>query len=135
MRLELAGAAWAELRDADQIPRKPARAFRKVLYKVAAPTMDSADPTLDAVAQAAAVGKALLASGDGLDSMEDLAESLVLAVVSEWSFGAVTSEVLDTVPDAAVDAIYEECTKGGYIEKLMPDFGPSPDESSPTTPS
>ena len=135
MRLELAGGQWAELRDADQIPRKPARAFRKVLYRVAAPTLDTADPTLVAEAQAAAVGKALIASGDGIDGLEDMAEAMVLAVVSEWSFGEVTSAVLDTVPDAAVDAIYEECQKGGYIDKLMPDFGVSPDESSPTTPS
>jgi hypothetical protein len=76
-----------------------------------------------------------MASADGLDGIEEMAEAMVLAVVSEWSFGEVTPEVLDTLPDAAVNAIYERCQKDGYVEKLMPDFEPSPDLDSPTKPS
>jgi hypothetical protein len=134
VRIELGHDHWAELRDADQIPRKQARKFRKVLYKVAAPAAD-VDQTLDDDAKAIAAGKALMASADGLDGIEEMAEAMVLAVVSEWSFGEVTPEVLDTLPDAAVNAIYERCQKDGYVEKLMPDFSPSPDLDSPTKPS
>jgi hypothetical protein len=131
-RLELPHDAWADLREPDEIPRGAARRFRKTLYKLAAPAAD-VDQTLDADAQAAAVAKAMMATEGGMDGIEDLAEALVLASVSEWSYGSVCSEVLEDIPDKAIDLIYDACQ--GYIEKLMPDFGPSQDEDSPTTPS
>lgn len=134
MRLELGHDQYAVLRDADQIPRKAARKFRKVLYKVAAPAAD-VDQTLDDEAKALAAGRALMASSDGMDGIEDMAEAMVLAAVSEWSFGEVTAEVMDSMPDAAVQAIYDACQEQGFIEKLMPDFEPSPDPDSPTRPS
>jgi len=134
MRLELPHDAWAELREADEIPRKKARAFRKVLYKLAAPAKDL-DPTMDPDAQAAAVGQAMLESEDGMDGVEELAEAMLLAAVSEWSFGAVCQAVMDEMPDKAVDLIYQACQDRGYIDKLMPDFGGSADEDSPTKPS
>ena len=134
MRLDLGHDNWAELRDADQIPRKAARRFRKVLYKVAAPAAD-VDQTLDDDAKAIAAGKALMASADGMDGIEEMAEAMVLAAVSDWSFGAVEADTLDNMPDAAVQAIYDACQEQGFIEKLMPDFGPSPDPDSPTKPS
>ena len=134
MRLELPHDGWAELREPDEIPRKRARQFRKVLYRLAAPASD-VDQDLSAEAQAAEVGRAMLASDDGMSGVEDMAEAMVLAAVSEWSYGAVCSEVMDNMPDAAVDAIYASCQERGYIEKLMPDFGASADEDSPTTPS
>lgn len=124
---------WAELRDADEIPRKAARRFRKVLYSLASGA--DLDPSKSQDEQAAEVGKSMLASENGMDGIEDMAESMVLAVVREWSFGAVCQEVLDELPDSAVDAIYDECQRGGYIEKLMPDFSVSPEEDSPTPPS
>ena len=132
MKLPLPHDNWADLRDPDEIPRKAARAFRKVLYKVAAPSagVDQNDP--DAAAKVAAE---MLGSADGMDGIEEMAEAMVLAVVADWSFGDVSPEVLDTVPDAAVNAIYDECQKQDYIAKLMPDFSTSPDEDSPTTPS
>lgn len=106
-----------------------------MLYRIAGASAIDVDPNLDRDAQALAVGQAMMASEDGPDGIEDMAEALVLAVVSDWSFGAVTPDVLDTVPDAAVQAIYDACQVGGYVEKLMPSFGPSPDEESPTSPS
>ena len=133
-RLELPRGQWAELREADEIPRKAARKFRKVLYAIAAPAADM-DADLDADDKAAAVGRSMLASADGMDGVEDMGEAMVLAAVREWSFGSVCQEVLDDLPDAAVDAIYDACQKGGYIEALMPDFGATPDEDSPTQPS
>ena len=134
MRLELPHDSWAELREPDEIPRKAARQFRKVLYRLAAPARDL-DPDLDAEAQALAVGQAMLSSDDGMDGVEELAEAMLLAAVSEWSYGAVCQAVLDDMPDKAVDMIYGACQAGGYIEKLMPDFGGSADEDSPTKPS
>ena len=132
MRLDLGDEQYADLREADKIPRKQARAFRKVLYRVAAPAA-SVDASNPEAAQAAAAS--LLQSSDGMDGIEEMAEAMVLAAVSFWTFGDVSSDVLDTIPDSAVDTIYDYCQKAGYIEKLMPDFGVSDDTDSPTTPS
>ena len=132
MKLQLPHDAWADLREPDEIPRKAARKFRKVLYKVAAPSagIDQNDPNA-----AAKVAAEMLGSADGMDGIEEMAEAMVLAVVSDWSYGEVSVDVLDTIPDAAVNAIYDECQANDYITKLMPDFGISVDEDSPTTPS
>jgi hypothetical protein len=117
---------WAMVRDPDEVPRKAARAFRKVLYRLAGPVSDEKD--------AAAAASALLKTEGSLDGIEDMADALVFCVVAEWSYGDVTPDVLDTMPDAAVDAIYNYATVGGYMEKLMPDFGVNPDDDSPTSP-
>lgn len=125
MRLELPHEQWAELRDPDQIPRKAARSFRKVLYSVAVPAAEESGGVMSTEA--------------GLLGLEDMAEALILAAVDTWSFGAVTPEVLETVPDGSVDAIYDECQRLDYIDRLTPDFGVKPagdgPEDSPTTPS
>jgi hypothetical protein len=134
MRLDLPRDNWAEIRDPDEIPRKAARAFRKELYRLSGRVGD-VDPELDQEEAARAAAVALLKSDGALDGIEDMAEVLVLAVVAEWSYGEVSADVLDSMPDAAVDAIYDYVQAHAYIEKLMPDFSPSQDEDSPTTPS
>ena len=131
-RLDMPHDNWAELREADEIPRKAARKFRTVLYSIAA--KGNLDPNRPQEEQAAELGKSLL-SGDGMDGIEDMADAMVLAAVREWSFGAVCQEVLDETPDSALDAIYDACQAGGYIDALMPDFGASPDDDAPTGPS
>ena len=133
LRLELPHDQWADLREADEIPRKAARRFRKVLYSLASGA--GVDPGGDQQAQAEAVGRSLLASDTGMDGIEDMGEAMVLAAVREWSYGSVCQEVLDDLPDAAVDAIYDACQAGGYIDALMPNFDTDPDPDSPTQPS
>jgi hypothetical protein len=134
MRLDLPAGEWAELREPDEIPRKAARRFRDVLFALARPAA-GVDQDQDPDALAADVGQSMLASADGLSGMEDMAEALVLAVVSEWSYGSVCQEVLDDLPDAAIKAIDRHCQSAGYVATLMPDFGVSPDPDSPTPPS
>lgn len=133
-RLELPRDGWADLREPDEIPRKAARRFRKVLYDVAG-TVGEIDPTLEPDEQARAVGSAILTQEGGMDAFEDMAEEMVLAVVSAWSYGEVDGETLDDLPDKVVDAIYDECQRRDYMTKLMPDFGSDPDPESPTKPS
>ena len=132
-KLDLPHDQWADLREADEIPRKAARRFRKVLYSLAGAA--NVDPDLDEDARAAAVGQAMLSSPNGMDGIEDMGEAMVLAAVREWSYGAVCQEVLDDLPDSAVDAIYDACQAGGYIDALMPNFDTDPDPDSPTQPS
>ena len=130
MKLDLPNGAWALVREPDEVPRKQARAFRRVLYKLSAGA--DVDPTLDQEAAAREAGRALLHSDSGLDGIEDMADALVFCAVAEWSYGPVDAETLDTMPDAAVDAIYQHAVTAGYMDKLMPDFGVNPDEDSPT---
>ena len=127
MKIDLPHDNWAMVREPDEIPRRAARNFRKVLYRLAGPAANETD--------AAAAATALLQAEGGLDGIEDMADALVFAVVAEWSYGHVDAATLDEVPDAAVDAIYQHAIAGGYMEKLMPDFGVSPDDDSPTGPS
>jgi hypothetical protein len=118
----------------DQVPRKQARAFRKVVYRLSGFSADL-EPTEEGEAAAAEAARKVLKSDGALDGFEDMADALVFAVVSEWSYGDVTPEVLDVMPDAAVDAIYTKAVEDDYLSKLMPNFGVSPNEDSPTGPS
>lgn len=127
MKIDLPNGGWALVREPDEIPRKAARQFRAVLYRLAGPVGNETD--------AAAAASALLSAPGGLDGIEDMADALVFAVVAEWSYGPVDSDTLDTMPDSAVDTIYQHAVAGGYMEKLMPDFSPNPDDESPTGPS
>ena len=136
MRLELPYDNWAELRAPDEVPRKAARAFRKHLYKMAHVTEDNGETiVLNEVTDEQAAALAIMRSEDGFDKIEDMAEALVLAAVREWSYGSVCEAVLEEVPDKALDLIYDECQRQDFIGHLMPDFGVSPDDESPTTPS
>lgn len=136
MRLELPYDNWAELRAPDEVPRKAARAFRKHLYKMAQVTENNGETiVLNEVTDEQAAALAIMRSEDGFDKIEDMAEALVLAAVREWSYGAVCEAVLEEVPDKALDLIYDECQRQDFIGHLMPDFGVSPDDESPTTPS
>lgn len=136
MRLKLPYDNWAELRAPDEVPRKAARAFRKHLYKMAQVTEDNGETiVLNEVTDEQAAALAIMRSEDGFDKIEDMAEALVLAAVREWSYGAVCEAVLEEVPDKALDLIYDECQRQDFVGHLMPDFGVSPDDESPTTPS
>ena len=136
MRLKLPYDNWAELRAPDEVPRKAARAFRKHLYKMAQITEDNGETiVLNEVTDEQAAALAIMRSEDGFDKIEDMAEALVLAAVREWSYGAVCEAVLEEVPDKALDLIYDECQRQDFVGHLMPDFGVSPDDESPTTPS
>jgi hypothetical protein len=136
MRLKLPYDNWAELRAPDEVPRKAARAFRKHLYKMAQVTEGNGETiVLNEVTDEQAAALAIMRSEDGFDKIEDMAEALVLAAVREWSYGAVCEAVLEEVPDKALDLIYDECQRQDFIGHLMPDFGVSPDDESPTTPS
>ena len=136
-RLELPNDQWAELREPDEIPRKAARKYRGKMYDIVTAATNAGDgiPGDDDPDRAAAVGRTMMSSADGLNGFEDLAEAMVLAVTREWSFGSVCQEVLDELPDGPINAIYDACQKGGYAEALQPDFGATPDEDSPTLPS
>lgn len=132
MKIDLPNGNWANLREAEEIPRKQARTYRRVLLSLGASVIDTDVTDLSETEAAATMGKAFLAAGISLSDLEDLPEALVLAVVEEWSYGAVDPDTLDGIPDAAFRVLVDACTEGDYAKKLSPDFSYSTDEDSPT---
>ena len=129
MRIELDGD-WAELRHANKIPHAKTMAYRHTFYR-----MVEAAGGAEATDEGAA-SKALIANG-GLDISEELANDLVLAVVSAWSYGEVDLDTLMNVPTADLEEIQRRCAGEEYMKVLQPlgDFSPTPDPESPTKPS
>jgi hypothetical protein len=123
LRVELDGD-WAELRHANKIPHSKTTEYRKAFYRVA---------SVGAERQAAA-GRAMLNNG-GLEAMDELANALVLAVVSDWSYGAVDLSTLMDVPTHDLNEISRHCAGPEYVKMLQPDFDVDPDPDSPTLPS
>jgi hypothetical protein len=119
-RIELPAGQWADLRHPEAIPRRLARQYRNAYYALGA--------------AASANGKAVL-SAAALEQIEALGDVLVLTIVEDWSYGAVTQEVLDEVSDTSLRALQDAIGEGGYLQALMPDFSPTPDDASPTGPS
>ena len=127
MRLELEDN-WAELHDPTTIPHGKTKQYRRTFYRmvaVGATMKQGADDTAMA---------AMLADG-GLETMDDLADALTLAVVKEWSFGPVDEETLLAIPTASLDEIQKACATDEYQRVLQPDFGFSPEPDSPSKPS
>ena len=129
MRIELDGPeVWAELRHANKIPHGKTMEYRHVFYKMAALGVD-VDP------ESQESGRAILANG-GLDTLDELANALVIAVVKDWSYGDVNLPTLLEVPTAELDEIQRHCASEEYTKVLQPsldEFDPDPD--SPTKPS
>ena len=130
MRIELDGPeVWAELRHANKIPHGKTMEYRHVFYKMAALGV-GADPE-----NPESAGAAILANG-GLDTMDELANALVIAVVKDWSYGPVDLPTLLDVPTAELDQIQKRCASEEYTKVLQPSLDEyDPDPDSPTKPS
>lgn len=130
MKIDLGDGDWALLRHANKIPHSKTLEYRKVFYEVvAAGSVDAGGED-----QAAAAGRAIIEHG-GLNLMEDLANALILAVVSEWSYGPVDLPTLLDVPTADLDEIADHCGGEEYTKMLQPSFEQDMDPESPTKPS
>ena len=133
MRIDLPHGEWAELRDPDRIPRKKAVRFRSSVYKTSAPAAGLSEDELKSTADGRqALGALFEEDGNPLDTIVD---SMILAVVTEWSLGDVSTDVIDEMDDATAKALDKHFNEIGYLEYLLPDFEPNPDEDSPTSPS
>ena len=127
MRVELEDGAYALLLHPKKIPHGKTLAYRRTFYRMAeVGSRGGGDEE--------SVGRAMLENG-GLEVMDDLANALVLAIVSEWSFGPVDLETLLTVPTSDLDEIQKHCATDEYTNVLTPDFGVDTDPESPTKPS
>ena len=128
-RIELPHDGWAELRDADEIPRTHAKALRKTMGRMANGTEVNPDGTVAAITTISD-GEAMMV---GLDDMK---EALTFCAVSSWSYGPVDEVTIhsDVITDGVIDPIYDWAVEAGYMDTLVPDFGVNPDQDSPTEP-
>lgn len=118
MRLELPGDGWAELRDVDKVPEILRRPVKRKLVEVA---------------PAAASGN-LAITPEVWDSYEELQDVTILAMVSAWSLGGVTSDVLLNQPGDVYDVL-ANAVKDAPMS-MFPNMNPeaADDPKAPTEP-
>jgi hypothetical protein len=139
LRIDLGDGDWAELRHANKIPHSRTLDYRKVFFRNLEQSADIAIPDGDlSNSEMQQAGREMIKSGS-LETLEDLANALVLAVVKAWHFDGedvpVDLEHLMDVPTAALKQIQDHCAGDEYRTMLNPDFGTNLDEESPTKPS
>jgi len=72
--------------------------------------------------------------GDAFDLLEDLNDHLCVALTAGWSYGfAVSMDSLQDLPGRDLDALRKACSP--FLNELLPNFEPSPDDASPIAPS
>lgn len=82
--------------------------------------------------------KELLRASKDLDDAFDVNDAMVSRLVLSWSFEMpaptpADASSLDDVPYAAADALTKACI--AIVHQLTPNFDPTPDPASPTSPS
>lgn len=134
MRVELPDGQWAELYDPTKVPERKRRPVVRALVELAkeqalhgfGPEVDAASLTDEdkAAALAAKFDTSVLVAGDNLNDVA------VIALVSSWSFGEVTVDVLLDLPAESYKALSEACAP--LMMALMPNFQVSPDPKATT---
>ena len=126
-RITLPGDQWADVRESlDQAPRKFIKRITAVQVQMAGlpsfaairATAQSADEPEVAAAE---LSKQVSAEDLPvmLPLMDALREAQILALVKEWSFGDVTAEALEEIPEGAFQILATEADKraGEVAEK------------------
>jgi hypothetical protein len=72
----------------------------------------------------------ILAAAQHPELDEARIDALVLALVSEWSYGPVTAETLTELPASTYDALSQACEK--LSPQLSPRFSVTPDPKATT---
>ena len=128
VRLELPEGEWADLYDPIKVPERKRRpvvralvTFMKDRQGADVPQFGAEDLSDEekAAAIAANLDPELLVAAD------DLNDAVVIALVREWSFGAVTTDVLLDLPADTYEALSNACQP--HMNDLMPNFQVSPD--------
>lgn len=146
-RIELPHGAWADLRDAAEIPerlRRPIRtlqmrltkdaAFASVIASAQEKGVEAMQAAMQDSDQSEALRLATSLSPESLELMDQLNDRAVIARVIGWSFPSeVTLDALLDLPGPTYDRLRELAAKG--VLGGGPDFAPSPDPESPTVPS
>lgn len=124
-RHELQGG-WVELRNPRDVPEK---LRRPILMRSA-----SMQKAAAAIAEVGVENAADVITEDTLESMFDFNDLVVVALVSEWSWGyPITVEGLGELAGGTYDQLRELVSP--MASELMPNFETNPDPVSPTEPS
>lgn len=136
-RVQLPGG-WADLRPVSDITERMRRPIKRLSAKLA-----SFPSFMEAVQSGNAAGGeltddqqlAIAASmGEAFDVLEELQDSLVVAVTRGWSWDfAVTADGVLDLPGPALDGLRKAVAP--WQTALNPNFEPTPDPASPTEPS
>jgi hypothetical protein len=112
----------ALIRDPRQVPQKLRRPFTRALMAMGAhgAEIDDHNPGMSEEDAEKAHKKAVaIAMALRPELNEEYNETLMLALISEWSYGDVTRDALDELPVDTYDVILKHC------EKLAPQLSPS----------
>jgi len=127
VRIDLPDGGYAELYDPIKVPERKRRPVVAALVKfmrdraqAQVPDFDAKNMSEDEAAKiAASIDPSLLVAAD------DLNDTVVVALVREWSFGEVTTDVLLDLPADTYKQLSTACAP--HMQALMPDFQVSPD--------
>ncbi len=135
MRVDLSEDAWADIRDPRKLNELQTAELEDAQFDAIAHMPPGVD--FEATQDANPVEVARLVGRDGARAMRQMKWTTILVYVSQWSFGAVTLDVLQTeLPSPVVTELFDAIGKiiratGG--PKLNTE--PNPDPASPTLPS
>lgn len=140
LRVELPKGQHALLRDPEDVPERLRRPHLDAREHISATLMSTGTTEADAEAArdgapgaAAKLGLAMISSG--VTSLGRRANDLLItALVESWSYEtAVSPDALQDLPGRAYDLLLQACEPLAIV--MSPDFSPSPDPESPTSPS
>lgn len=140
-RLELPDGQWADLLEPRKVSERKRRPITRLLLALASDggmtnligDAELAEAIGDESSEAAAAIAAKIAP-DTLGAMDDLNDALVVALVDAWSYDMpVNADSVADLPGDAYEALRDACAP--FLSDLMPNFGPTPDPDSPTSPS
>jgi hypothetical protein len=133
-RVELPDGQWADLYDPIKVPERKRRPVVSALVTFMRDRQQFVLPTITAealsdedkaAALAAQIDPSLIIAADELN------DTVVVALVSYWSFGeSVSIEALLDLPADAYKVLSEACAP--LMQALMPNFGVTPDTKAPT---
>ncbi|WP_040829815.1 hypothetical protein [Nocardia jiangxiensis] len=134
MKVELPEGAWADIRDPRKLNELQTAELEDVQFDAVAHLPAGIDPEkaqdLPPVDMVRQLGR------EGAKAMREMKWTTILVYVSEWSFGAVSRDVLlQQIPSGTVTALFDEISKivratGG--PRLNAEVNPDP--ASPTLP-
>jgi hypothetical protein len=137
IHLTLPSGATADLREVADVTERQRRPVKRIQTKLAGlPEFASAVATAQAQGEGAELTpeeQLTIAAGLGeaFDLLEELNDSLVVALVAGWSYGfGVSVDAVQDLPGRDLDALRKAVSP--YLSQLSPDFEPNPDPASPS---
>lgn len=126
MKVDLPDGGWADLADPRKVPEKKRSRYRRSHFAFSAATADL--PRMDSDPN---IPDPRYMTDEASDLADNIAAQLVLCLVTEWSFGDVTLDVLEGIPGDAYDALVLACRD--LAPELMPDYQVDTDPKAPTS--